>query len=76
MEPDQVAREWGANIRAQRSLLGMTQAQLGAEAGVSQRAVSNWERGTASPSLRHQVLIARALRCSPRALFTFPQLAA
>lgn len=76
MGPDQVAREWGANIRAQRRLHGLTQAALGDAVGVSQRAVSNWERGTAAPSLRHQMLIARELRCSPRALFTFPQVAA
>lgn len=76
MEPTQVAREWGANIRAQRALLGKTQAELAAAIDVSQRAVSNWERGTAAPSLRHQMALARELRCSPRALFTFPQVAA
>lgn len=76
MEADKVAREWGANIRAQRALKSMTQQQLADLVGVTQRAVSNWEHGVSSPSLRHQVLIATHLECSPRALFTFPQVAA
>ena len=40
-----------SNIKAIRDKYGITQAQLGEIAGVSDKAVSTWENGTAEPSL-------------------------
>ena len=39
-------------LRERRRKCGLTQAQLGALAGVSDKAVSKWENGTARPQSR------------------------
>lgn len=48
------------DIRLARAALRMTQRQLGAAAGVSQRAVSYAESGRASPRIRAALLSALA----------------
>lgn len=45
-----VASRLGNKIRSRRRELGLTQGQLGKRVGKSQVAVSEWERGAASPS--------------------------
>ena len=43
--------EIAKNIKALRTKAGMTQAQFGAIAGVSDKAISTWENGTAVPRM-------------------------
>jgi transcriptional regulator with XRE-family HTH domain len=49
---------WANLIKALRAREGLTQAELAAQIGVDQTAVSRWERNGDQPSLRHR----RALR--------------
>jgi transcriptional regulator with XRE-family HTH domain len=65
-------QQWGAAIRAQRELLGMTQRQLADAIKVDQSAVSLWEKGAKAPTVEHQLAVARALKVAPRILFAYP----
>ncbi len=71
-----VAQQWGRAIRAQRQLLGLTQAALAEKVGVTQGTVSRWERGDCQPEHRLIPLIASALCTVPSVLFPYPQAAA
>lgn len=71
-----VKREWGRAIREQRKLMGYSQQWLATKVGVDQSAVSYWEQGLRAPTIEKQLLIAQALRVSPRVLFQFPAAAA
>lgn len=51
-------------IRSRRRTLGMTQASLAQRIGVSQGAVSQWEKGVASPHITILPKLAEALGCS------------
>lgn len=51
-------------LAAQRELRGLTQAQLGAKAGIAPGAVSHFETGQRLPSLESVVKLADALECS------------
>lgn len=63
----------GAAIRKRREAIGMTQAVLANEVGLSRTSVTNIERG-GQALLVHQLLdLARALRISPQALLPSPQ---
>lgn len=68
-------RKWGANMRLQRKLIGMSQEALAAAVGVKQSAVSRWESGDTAPSVENQLAIARALRVDARLLFAYPDAA-
>lgn len=58
----------GANVRRYRKLKGMTQEQLGLEAGMERSYVSDLERGTRNPSVRALGRLAEALGIEPYAL--------
>lgn len=68
-------RKWGANMRLQRKLVGMSQEALADAVGVKQSAVSRWESGETAPSVENQLAIARALRIDARVLFAYPDAA-
>ena len=70
-----VKRFWGAAIRRQRKVVGLTQAQLAKAVQVDQSSVSFWEKGQKAPSVEHQLAIAKALRVDPHVLFQFPRAA-
>lgn len=56
-----VVRLFGANVRHQRKLKGMTQEQLAAAAEMERSYVSDLERGTRNPSVAALGRIADAL---------------
>lgn len=58
----------GDNIRRARQQQGMTQAALAEQLGVSDRAVSRWETGTASPDIALLARLALTLETSTDAL--------
>lgn len=51
----------GERIKARRTELGLTQAQLAEKAGVRQPTLSNWESGAGSPQLAKLTSVAAAL---------------
>lgn len=53
--------EAGRRIRQRREELGITQAELGRRIHRTQNSISNYERGTSSPSRQDAVLLAGAL---------------
>ncbi len=59
-------------LRQRRLELGMTQAELGAAAGVDRRQINRYEAGQAQPVLRLAVALADALRLSIGELAGFP----
>ena len=62
--------EVGERIRSRREELGLTQAELGLELGVTHQHVSGVEGGTSAPSLDLLVRIARRLGVSTDFLLT------
>lgn len=59
--------QWGADVRARRRDLGLTQADAAALAGVSERFVRSVEHGKASVRLDRLVLLLEALGLQLRA---------
>ena len=54
---------FGQLILTLRSAIGLTQAGLGAQLGISKRAVGEWEAGSSYPKATHlQALIALAVK--------------
>ena len=53
----------GANIRSRREALGLSQAHVAEETGISQSMMNQIERGTKNPSLQVSLEIARILQC-------------
>lgn len=53
----------GANIRRRREKLGLTQAYVAEEAGITQAMLCQIERGSKNPSLQVSLEIARILQC-------------
>lgn len=53
----------GTNIRRRRMALGLSQAYVAEQAGVSQPMINQIERGTKNPSLQASAGIAKALQC-------------
>lgn len=51
----------GDEIRSGRELLGLTQAELASQVGVSFRTIGNWERGETSP-LRYEARLRKLFR--------------
>jgi len=62
---------WGEGIRAGRSILGMTQDGLAAQAEVSQATISRLENGSFEASDATRIKIARALGVDPHVLFPY-----
>ncbi len=62
----------GEIIRIRREKLGITQADLAEDVGISQAMLCQIERGTKNPSLQVGREIARCLRCSTDDLFCEP----
>lgn len=58
----------GANVRHHRKLKGMSQEELGLEAGMERSYVSDLERGTRNPSVRALGRLADALGIEPHEL--------
>lgn len=63
----------GANIRAARKKIGMTQEELASQLGVTAQAVSRWESETGMPDISMVVPIARTLSVSTDTLFGLAQ---
>jgi transcriptional regulator with XRE-family HTH domain len=59
----------GARIRIRRKTLGLSQSDLGDKIGVSFQQVQKYERGANRVSASALASIAKALECSPAALF-------
>ncbi len=59
----------GEIIRIRRERLGITQADLSRDVGITQAMLCQIERGTKNPSLQVGREIARCLRCSMDELF-------
>jgi len=72
----QLRRQWGKAIAAQRQALGLTQQKLAEELNVTRQAVSAWEGGDAAPRPHIQVAIASALGVAWSVLFQPGQKAA
>lgn len=53
----------GANIRSRREALGLSQAHVAEETGITQAMLCQIERGTKNPSLQVSLEIARILQC-------------
>jgi transcriptional regulator with XRE-family HTH domain len=62
----------GARLRELRQQAGLSQGELAAKAGLSQRSVSNWEQETREPSWSCVIAMARALGVSCEALLQEP----
>ncbi len=67
IDADQVKQQFAKHLRAHRRAKGLTQADLSQQSGVSQRAISNYEGGTATPNLHQFVLLQRVLELAPAA---------
>ena len=63
----------GANIKAARKKIGMTQEELASQLGVTAQAVSRWESETGMPDISMVVPIARTLSVSTDTLFGLAQ---
>ncbi len=61
-EKDYVALELCARFRDSRLRLGLTQSEYAEEIGVTRQAVSNYENGTACPSI---LTVSKALEIDP-----------
>lgn len=62
-------QDFGAVIRARRNEMGMNQARLAEETGVSRNAVAGWETGHSRPDLGTVPSLCRALGISIEAFF-------
>jgi transcriptional regulator with XRE-family HTH domain len=66
--PSDVSQVFKLNLRKLRELRGMTQAEMGARAGIGSASVSHFETGQRVPSLDSLVKLADALRVTVDAL--------
>jgi putative transcriptional regulator len=60
-------------LKAQRSRLGLTQAELAERVGVSRKTINTVENGVFVPSTVLALRLARALALPVEALFTLPE---
>ena len=56
--------EFGLRLRRAREARGLTQTELGANAGIDPSRISNWERGDNYPQYRSLVAMCKVLDCS------------
>lgn len=73
---DEVKRQWGKNIQAGRSALGMRQEDLAGILRIRQSTVSRWERGLIAPRDGMKARIAQVLHQDVRQLFPLTRAAA
>lgn len=66
--PSEVTQVFKLNLRKLRELRGMTQAEIGAKAGIGAASISHFETGQRAPSLDSLVKLADALRVTVDAL--------
>ena len=52
------------NMKAERARLGMTAQDVTDATGVSKAALLKWEAGTAEPTTKNLIILARFYRCS------------
>lgn len=63
-------RQWGRTLKSVREMRGFTtQRALADQLGVTDAAVSNWERGVSAPRDYMRSRIAQVLECEPSVLF-------
>ncbi len=62
----------GRSIASRRAALGMTQAELAKECGLSQSAIQGYESAEFGPSLKNAVIIANALGVTATDLLRIP----
>lgn len=60
------------NLKRLRCALGMTQAELAQELGVTQSLIAQWERGASMPGAAKLPLLASKLNCTIDDLFGEP----
>ena len=60
------------NLRRLRCALGLTQAELAQEVGVTQSLIAQWERGASMPGAARLPLLASKLNCTIDELFGEP----
>lgn len=68
MDDDELAVRFGATLRRLRKAAGQTQRSLGVLIGVDQTMLSQWESGTAIPTLPRVVQLEGALGLAPGSL--------
>lgn len=56
------------NLKTMRSQSGLTQGELAAKIGVSQKTLSSWETGRTDPSIEETIKLCNALDCTMEAL--------
>lgn len=56
------------NLKTMRSQSGLTQGELAAKVGVSQKTLSSWETGRTDPSIEETIKLCNALDCTMEAL--------
>ena len=57
--------DFGERVRATRRRLGLSQEELGTQAGLHRTYIGHIERGEVNPSLRNVLLVAKALDVDP-----------
>lgn len=62
-----LGRRWGSIIKERREILQMTQYALADDVGVTQAAVTSWERGVTLPSRRNLRKLCSVLGLPPAA---------
>lgn len=70
MHIDELLKVFSANLRTRRQELGLSQAALAEEMGISQNHVCLYETGGRRPTLATLAAFSEALRCSPGTLLT------
>jgi transcriptional regulator with XRE-family HTH domain len=66
---------WAKNLAAARAVSGSSQQEVADSIGVSQQAVSFWERGERIPDVASQIALGRLFGVEPRDLFPLEDVA-
>jgi transcriptional regulator with XRE-family HTH domain len=72
MQPDALSEWFGPRLRELRSTVGWTQSQLAYAAGVSVRAIAQWEQGIREPGWGAVLAMAKALKVGVEEFTTAP----
>lgn len=70
MQPEELRRLYGSNVRARRKELGLTQDELAVSLGVTQAYIAAIEAGVSWPRIAIFAKLAEALQTSPSALLS------